>query len=938
MKSLRSVLVHLVVVFIGIFLLMSALGAPAARAQLTPPYEWRVMETEHFRIIFHPEVEGLAREAAVAAEDAYRRWARELQTTPPPITDIVVIDVDDAPNGFADAFNLTSWEFTSQVQFGVFFGGRIPSNMADTVYHEYWHIADIDKVSGPSEKLRRIFGRIVLPNDLKPLFNIEGSATYAEDLVYGYSRASWALSAMVLRQMALDNEFPPLDRAATWFTNAGWPSLGTMWYLLGSWFTRYLEEEHGPGVLAQVDELNAQSWLAALSNLLGELIADRYGIALYVGPDFGEFFAQATGLSLNELYKGFQRWLREQAEEHLRRVQAEGITPAVRLTSLGYWTGQPKWSPDGAWIAYEHGDPFRRGGIRLVRPDGTDDRALTPATLVFENAFSWAPDGRAIVYSGYDQYGPYLNVNDLYLYDLVTGKTRRLTWGARAYNPVFAPDGKSVLFAQNVGGDRSPRLARLELDTGEIAVVQEFPEDTFLDMFALSPDGTKLALSLWKRPGFSDLYVLDLGTGELVALTQDRNEDFRPTWSPDGQYILFDSIREGTFNLYAVRVSDGKFFRVTNVVSGAFAPTVSPDGTQIAFISYGSDGYDVYLLPYDPASWKPVEFSQEPIPEWEGYPEVSYPVRPYDPLATMRPKYWVPVLRDTQVGVRTSAWDALYRHYYEIELGYDREGGGPFGSLFYLNEEHLAPVRASLSLGFDPWGDWESLSLEYSPVAQFFREHTLWLSLDRSNYGGVSYSISGGWEAFRRVGKDLYWNDLRASLSGSLSYDAENAEWGREVTLDLRSYAHLPLVDARGPHRLATKLAVGWSDVPENFALGGDRGPFPVRGQPRGVAEGSQIVALSAEYRYPIVSVERGWGLRPFFLDDVRGAFFVDVGLAGEDLFALSPEDLKLGFGMEIRISLVTGYAVPQRIRLGVAYGPGQEAPVYYLRFNSAAF
>lgn len=919
-------------------MLLIVLLAFGSTAQLTPPYEWKVMETPHFRIIFHPEVEGLAREAAEAAEDAYQRWAEALNTTPPPLTDIVVIDFDDAPNGFADLFNLTSWEFTSQIQFDVFFGGRVPSNMGDTVYHEYWHIVDIDLVSGPSKTLRGIFGRVIMPNDIKPQFNVEGSATYAEMLRYGYSRANWALSAMYLRQMALDNAFPPLDKAANRFRQMGWPSIGTMWYLLGSWFMRYIEEEHGPGVLAEVDKLNAENWLSTLSDLLGELIADRYGIALYIGPDFGEIFKEATGVPIGELYEGFQGWLRAQAQEHLKRVEAEGITPSLKLTSLGYWTGQPKWSPDGHWIAYEHSDPFRRSGIRLVRPDGTDDHALIPAILVFEGAMSWSPDGRAIVYSNYDQYGPYLNVNDLFLYDLVTAEKRRLTWGARAYNPVFEPDGKSVLFARNPGGDKSPVLARLDLASGKIETVKAFPDDTFIDMFALSPDGTKLALSLWKRPGFSDLYVMDLESQELQPLTQDQNEDFRPTFSPDGQYILFDSIREETFNIYAVRLSDGKFFRVTNVVSGAFSPTVSPDGKKIAFVSYGSGGYDLHLMDYDPARWKPVQFPKEEIPAWEGFPSVGYPVRPYDPLATMRPKYWVPLLRETQIGVSTSAWDALYRHYYSIEVGYDWEAERPFGSLFYLNEEHLAPVRALVSLGLSPWGDWQALTLEYSPVERFFTEHTLSVRLERSNFGGVGYSLSGGWDYFERFGMDTLWHDLTASLSGSLSYDVDSGEWSREGVLDLRDYLRLPVVDLKGPHQLASKLSMGLSDVEGNFRLGGSRGAFLVRGQPRGIARGSQILSGSVEYRFPIVSIEKGWGLRPLFLDDLRGAIFLDAGVAGEELSASSLSDLKIGYGMELQVLFTTGFTGRRVIRLGVAYGVGQEEPIFYFSFRSAAF
>ena len=919
-------------------LLLLALMAVTAAAQLTPPYEWKVMETEHFRIIFHPQVEGLAREAAVEAEDAYQSWAKELNTTPPK-TNVVVIDFTDSFNGFADTSRLISWWYATQVQFDTVLGGRGPSQIGSLAHHEYWHIVDIDKVSGPSALLRGIFGRIIIPGDIKPQFNVEGSATYAEYLKYGYSRASWALSGMYLRQMALDNQFPSLDKAATSYTNAGWPTLGTMWYLLGSWFMRYIEAEHGRGVMAKLDELNAQNWLATLSDLLADLIADRYGIAMYIGPDFGQIMQQATGVPTPELYEGFQQWLKAQAHEHLKRVGADGITPTVKLTSLGYWTLQPQWSPDGKWIAYEHADPFRWGGIRLIHPDGSGDHALTPATFALEGAMSWSPDGQKLVYSNYDQYGPYFNYNDLYLYDLATKRTEQLTRGARAYNPVFTPDGQTILFAQQGQGEESPKLVKLSLTSGSIQTIKEFPIGTILGFFALSPNGSQLALSLWKRPGFSDLYLMPATGGDLKALTQDRNEDYRPAWSPDGQYVLFDSIRDETFNIHAVRISDGKYFRVTNVISGAFSPTVSPDSKKIAFSSYGSDGYDIHLMDYDPARWKPVEFASETIPTWMGFPKVDYPVQPYNPLITMIPKYWEPVLSETQAGIRTSTWDALYRHFYEVEAGYNWDKGKPFGSLTYINEEHLSPVRLILNAGLTPGGDWQGLSLEYSPIQQLSLSHTLSLGLDRSNFGGTAYSASGAWSYFQRFGRDLYWSDFTTSLSGSFSFDATSNAWSRDVVLGLRDYAHLPIIDLKGPHQVAVRLAAGWSDVEGNFGLGGTRSSFMVRGQPRGIMAGSQILAGSMEYRFPLLSIERGWGLKPIFLDDVRGAVFVDAGMAGEKL-ATTPSlgDLKISYGAELQVLFTTGFTGRRALRLGVAYGVGQTEPVFYFGFGSAAF
>ena len=56
----------------------------------------------------------------------------------------------------------------------------------------------------------------------------------------------------------------------------------------------------------------------------------------------------------------------------------------------------------------------------------------------------------------------------------------------------------------------------------------------------------------------------------IIALTlvliqgcavDDRALDGNPTWSPDGNYVLFDSDRDGIFNIYAYELATQKHFR-----------------------------------------------------------------------------------------------------------------------------------------------------------------------------------------------------------------------------------------------------------------------------------------------------------------------------------------------------------------------------------------
>jgi hypothetical protein len=59
----------------------------------------------------------------------------------------------------------------------------------------------------------------------------------------------------------------------------------------------------------------------------------------------------------------------------------------------------------------------------------------------------------------------------------------------------------------------------------------------------LSPDGSKLAVSTRTRLSASDIWIFDLRTGNSIPLTTDRAQEYDPRWSPDGNWISFESDR-----------------------------------------------------------------------------------------------------------------------------------------------------------------------------------------------------------------------------------------------------------------------------------------------------------------------------------------------------------------------------------------------------------
>ena len=59
----------------------------------------------------------------------------------------------------------------------------------------------------------------------------------------------------------------------------------------------------------------------------------------------------------------------------------------------------------------------------------------------------------------------------------------------------------------------------------------------------LSPDGRALVFVSTRAGGTADLWTMDLQTRRTKALTSGPGGDFRPSWSPDGQWIAFASNR-----------------------------------------------------------------------------------------------------------------------------------------------------------------------------------------------------------------------------------------------------------------------------------------------------------------------------------------------------------------------------------------------------------
>ena len=202
--------------------------------------------------------------------------------------------------------------------------------------------------------------------------------------------------------------------------------------------------------------------------------------------------------------------------------------------------------------------------VSVADIDGTDVRQVTRDGV---DAFAarWSPDGSSLVYQGRD--GLTNEIGNIYILDIATGKTRRITdlepasYGGWSMHPSFSADGETVIFHMPRGPDtveQAHDLWSVPSAGGKPALL--VPNATG---GAYSPDGGTLAYvtSVSEPSGAASLMLANVdGSDPRVLVDGARIES--PRWSPDGTRIAYSAHSEGDRD-YVIDVATGETWLVT---------------------------------------------------------------------------------------------------------------------------------------------------------------------------------------------------------------------------------------------------------------------------------------------------------------------------------------------------------------------------------------
>lgn len=167
-----------------------------------------------------------------------------------------------------------------------------------------------------------------------------------------------------------------------------------------------------------------------------------------------------------------------------------------------------------------------------------------------------------------------------------------------------------VVFVHQTGpkNDRKKRLAIMDYDGENVQFLTD--ESTIVLAPRFSPTGDRVLYTSYES-GFPQIMMIDVGTVTRRQLpVPAESMSFAPRFSPDGNSIVY-SVASGTnTDLYRMDVASGNSTRLTATAAIETAPSYSPDGSQIVFESDRSGTPQLYIMPANGGEAKRISFGQ----------------------------------------------------------------------------------------------------------------------------------------------------------------------------------------------------------------------------------------------------------------------------------------------------------------------------------------
>jgi Tol biopolymer transport system component len=465
-----------------------------------------------------------------------------------------------------------------------------------------------------------------LSHEAMPSWFSEGIAQF-ESKQYGGDR--WdAHRDMLLRMATLENDLLSYTNMGV-FSKDGFHSEQV--YNQGFALLNYVEEVYGTEKVRSMSR--ARPWV-----------------------NFKSSVKKSVGISADRLYSDWKAHLTKKYGAVADSIGEAGEREGELISDRGSVESFPVYSPDGTHMAYLSNEGSDYGITQMLLMDLATRRVTEVARSrqydkYVDLPFCFTPDGSKLIYNKVA--GGYW---DIFEYNLLTKKEKRLTIGLRGRDPAVSPDGMKIAFVGNKDG--TTNLGVVDIDGTNARYLTRNNDGTQYYTPRWSSDGKQILFGIFRgedrdialissettlKPkktsdklktrreflakklaargiaegdsaqaladslalseaarqdslvAFPDSLAYANNAAFEVILNSDADER-GAVWLPDGSGILFTSNRTGIYNVYSYDFATGRHQQITNVIGGAFSPNLSSNGRELLYTGYHAANYNIYRI------------------------------------------------------------------------------------------------------------------------------------------------------------------------------------------------------------------------------------------------------------------------------------------------------------------------------------------------------
>ncbi len=601
-----------------------------------PSEAWLSYQSQHFRIHFTAPYQQWAIASAAELENIRNIVEKDQHRVIDEVIDVVIFDPENSANGSAIPLSHKPFIklYTTPPQSDSMLS-HAPSWQQLLILHEYIHVVHLGqksrhKLTNRISKWWDFYDAIQIP--FEDRWVSEGYATLKESKMTGWGRLYNDQVSAIIRQFAREGALPSYGNLSN--GNGSYLS-NSMAYLVGSHFLSWLEKNYG------MDTLDAvwTRWKAVKKR------------------SFDEAFKGVFQQPASKLYKRFVAELtyetlrldeKNHAETHTGTITATKTETSGETLSnnhnsklwmdLSFGTRTPGISPDGKFMLVVEADKKNESSLKvylteenskakekfdkarksLLKADPVDIPDLPPRVFKRELKYSleeqnysgiydprWlltsnSSDHKKIIYGARIRDSLDDAHRDLFIWDLDSGTTQRLTRNANLRRFDILPDNKTLIAERSRYGQS--QLVKLDLTSGSINEITAASSNQIYDFPRISSDGKKLAYLQHANNQLWQLKVRSLErqdknqTPEVIPMPEGYQFVSFPEWSKQEDQLYFIASVDQQLKLY---VYDFKLRQLSSLTDGLhpiYWPTVSSIDNKIWYLQLDSEGKDIYLL------------------------------------------------------------------------------------------------------------------------------------------------------------------------------------------------------------------------------------------------------------------------------------------------------------------------------------------------------